>query len=160
MKYIITFSIFVFTIGLNQKLFAQDIEFQKKSLDYDFKNAIHFSIDKSIIADFNGDGVNDTAIFRKENKTSGIIINHGQPKETVRIGFGNDFAHLTDFNWVDFWGLVKDSTTYEMIFDETDILGDTIVRLENPSIVVKKEEAGGGVITFKNGTYKWIHQSD
>jgi hypothetical protein len=160
MKYILYFSIFIFIIGLNQKLFAQDIEFQKKSLEYDFENAIYFSIDQSIVADFNGDGVNDTAIFRKENKTSGIIINHGQMKETVRIGFGNDFAHLTDFNWVDFWGLVQDSTTYEMIFNETDILGDTIVRLDNPSIVVRKEEAGGGIITFDKGIYKWIHQSD
>ncbi|RIJ47710.1 hypothetical protein D1614_14115 [Maribellus luteus] len=141
-------------------MFAQDIEFQKKSLECDFENVIHFSIDESIIADFNGDGINDTAVFRKENKTSGIIIKHGQTEETVSLGFGKDFAHLTDFNWVDFWGLVKDSTTYEMVFNETDILGDTIISLKNPSIVVRKEEAGGGVITLKNGIYIWIHQSD
>ena len=160
MKYILYFSIFIVAFSLKQKLFAQDIEFQKKSLEYEFENAVHFSIDKSIIADFNGDGINDTAVYRKENKTSGIIIKHGQTEEVVRIGFGENFAHLTDFNWVDFWGLVKDSTSYEMIFDETDILGDTIVRLDNYSIVLREEEAGGGLITFKNGVYKWIHQSD
>lgn len=160
MKYILYFSIFVFTLSLKQKLFAQDIESQKKSLECDFEDVIYFSIDESIIADFNGDGINDTAVFRKENKTSGIIIKHGQTEETVSLGFGKGFAHLTDFNWVDFWGLVKDTTTYEMVFNETDIMGDTIISLKNPSIVVRKEEAGGGVITFKNGIYIWIHQSD
>lgn len=32
--------------------------------------------------------------------------------------------------------------------------------LENPSIVVRKEEVGGGLITFKDGRYVWIHQAD
>lgn len=160
MKHILYSLILVLTFCLKHELSAQDIEFQKKSLENDFYDASYFPINEPIIADFNGDGIKDTAVYKKENKTSGIVIKHGGTTTEMKIGFEKNFAHLSNFNWVDYWGLVKDSTTYEMIFDETDILGDTIVTLENPSIVVREEEAGGGIVTFKNGTYKWIHQSD
>jgi len=136
------------------------IDFQRQALSSEFKNAKLYDLTDTIEADFNGDGNIDKAIFIKENENSGILIKHGETLSQVKIGFGQPFAHLTNFNWVDFWGLVNDSTSYEILFNETDIIGDTIIRLENPSIVVRKEEAGGGLITFKNEEYKWIHQSD
>jgi len=69
---------------------------------------------------------------------------------------------LTDFDWVDYWGVLKDKTTFEIIFDSIsgDILGDSIRPLKNISLFVEQDEVGGGVITYKNGTYKWIHQAD
>lgn len=139
---------------------VNNIDFKRQTFSSEFKNAKLYNLTDTIEADFNGDGNIDKAIFNKENENSGIIIKHGVTLTEVSIGFGQPFAHLTNFNWVDFWGLVNDSTSYEIIFNETDIIGDTIIRLENPSIVVRKEEVGGGLITFRNGEYKWIHQSD
>jgi hypothetical protein len=43
--------------------------------------------------------------------------------------------------------------TYEIIIKETEIIEDRKVKLDNPSIVVRKEEVGGGLITCKDGKY-------
>jgi hypothetical protein len=113
--------------------------------------------------DFNGDGILDKAEFKKENEKSGILIIDGKSNDTVKIGLGNRFAHMDNFNWVDHWGIMRDRTTYEILFENNEISGDTIVDLENPSIILRQDgddESGGGVITYKDGTYKWIHQSD
>ncbi|MTI29921.1 hypothetical protein [Xanthovirga aplysinae] len=136
------------------------VNYQEQELKYEFKSAKLFHLTDTIIADFNGDGALDKAIFKREHETSGIIIMEGKTDDEVKIGFGEKFAHLTEFNWVDYWGLVKDSSTYEVLIEDAIIIGDTIIRLDNPSIVVRKEEVGGGIITYKEGTYKWLHQSD
>lgn len=100
-------------------------------------------------------------ILKKENETSGIIIKHGQTNQEFKIGFGKSFAHLTEFNWVDYWGLVEDKETGETTFtEEGEVLGSREVTLQNVSIFVGKKEVGGGLITFRNGNYKWIHQAD
>lgn len=138
----------------------EQTEYNNQDLSYEFKNATIFKLTDTITADFNGDGKLDQATFKKENKTSGIIITHGEIDEEVKIGFGEQLAHLTEFNWVDFWGLVNDSETYEIIIEDAEIIRDRKVKLDNPSIVVRKEEAGGGLITFKEGKYVWIHQAD
>jgi len=130
-------------------------------LNSQFKQATAFKLSDTIIADFNGDGKVDKAVFKKEKNTSGIIIKHGGTNEEVRLCFGKPFANMTDFDWVDFWGIVKDKETFEIVIDEnSEIVDDRTISLENPSIVVRKEEVGGGIITFKNGKYEWIHQSD
>ena len=126
----------------------------------DFENATSFKLSDTIVADFNGDGFIDKAIYKKENETSGISILHGATHEEVRIGFGKQFAHMTEFNWVDYWGLVEDKETSEVLFSEDDeVLESRIVILQNPSIALGKNEVGGGLITFRNGTYEWIHQT-
>jgi len=135
-------------------------DYNNQDLSYEFREATIFNLTDTIAADFNGDGKLDQAIFRKENETSGIIIIHGETNEVNKIGFGERLAHLSEFNWVDFWGLVNDSETYKVVIEDDEIIGDRKIMLENPSIVVRKEEAGGGLITFKEGKYVWIHQSD
>jgi len=135
-------------------------QYNNQDLSYEFKDATIFKLSDTITADFNGDGNVDQAIFKKENETSGIIITHGKIEEEVKIGFGEQLAHLTEFNWVDYWGLVNDSETYEIVIEDAEIIGDREVKLANPSIVVRKEEVGGGLITFKDGKYVWIHQAD
>jgi hypothetical protein len=147
------------TSGLIQNS-TEQTEHNNQDLSYEFKDATLFKLTDTIIADFNGDGNTDQAIFKKENETSGIIITHGETNQKIKIGFGESFAHLTEFNWVDYWGLVNDSETYEIVIEDAEIIGDREVKLNNPSIVVRKEEVGGGLITFKDGKYIWVHQAD
>ena len=74
---------------------------------------------------------------------------------------GNNFEEIgDDFSWVDSWGILIDTITYEIVIEDSEIKGDTIIELQNPSIVLKKQEAGGGLIAFRNGKYDWIHQAD
>ncbi|NDV45401.1 hypothetical protein [Flagellimonas sediminis] len=139
---------------------SEQTEQNNQDLNNEFKEATIFKLTDTINADFNGDGNNDQAVFKKENETSGIIITHGLTYEKVKIGFGEQFAHLTEFNWADYWGLVKDSKSYEIVIEDAEIIGEREVKLDYPSIVVRKEEVGGGLITFKDGKYIWIHQAD
>jgi hypothetical protein len=139
---------------------TEQIEQNNQDLRYEFKEATIYKLTDTINADFNGDGNADQAIFKKENETSGIIITHGGTNQKIKVGFGESFAHLTEFNWVDYWGLINDSETYEIVIKDTEIIEDREVTLDNPSIVVRKEEVGGGLITFKDKKYIWIHQAD
>ena len=67
---------------------------------------------------------------------------------------------MTEFNWVDYWGLVEDKEISETSFSEDgDLLGNKDVKLQNLSIVLGADEVGGGLITYLNGKYVWIHQS-
>jgi hypothetical protein len=134
-------------------------DYRKQSLD-GFEKATFYKLTDTITADFNGDGILDKAFYKKENEMSGVIIKHGHTNEEVRIGFGQSFAHLTDFDWVDYWGLVEDKETSETTFTEDgDVSDSQVVKLQNPSIVLGADEEGGGLITYKNGKYVWIHQT-
>jgi len=125
-----------------------------------FEKATLFELTDAITADFNGDGFLDKAIYKKGNGTSGIIIIHGNTNERVNIGFGKQFSHLTEFNWVDYWGLVEDKETIEVtLTEEGDILESITVTLKNPSIALGNNDFGGGLITYRNGKYEWIHQT-
>lgn len=97
----------------------QSIEHIEQDLNQ-FKKGKLFRLSETIRADFNGDGFLDQAFYKKEKGTSGIIINHGNTNEEVRIGFGRNFASWLDFecNWIDYWGLVEDRKTSKVIFSE------------------------------------------
>jgi len=134
-------------------------EYRKQSLS-GYEKATLYKLTDTITADFNGDGFLDKVIYKKEIETSGIIIIHGKTNERVKIGFGKQFAHMTEFNWVDYWGLVEDKETSETTFTEDgDVLDSKTVKLKNPSIALGKDEVGGGLITYRNGKYEWIHQT-
>lgn len=136
------------------------VEYSQQTLDNEFQKVTLFRLTDTLSADFNGDGILDKVIFKKENETSGIIINHGGTDEVVSIGFGNPFAHLTEFNWVDFWGIVDDPETYEIVIEDSEIIGDRTIELRHPAILLRKVDVGGGLITFKNAKYQWVHQAD
>jgi hypothetical protein len=136
-----------------------EVDIRKQSL-IGYEKATLYKLTDSIMADFNGDGFIDKAIYKKEQEKSGIIILHGKTNEQVKIGFGKQFAHFTEFNWVDYWGLVEDKETSETTFTaDCDVLGGQNIKLQNPSIVLGKDEVGGGLITFINGKYIWIQQT-
>ncbi len=137
----------------------QTEEFRKQSLS-GFEKATLYKLTDTITADFNGDGFLDKAIYKKEKETSGIVIIHYKTNEQVKIGFGKQFAHMTEFDWVDYWGLVEDKETSETTFTEDgEVLDSKTVNLKNPSIALGKDEVGGGLITYLNGKYVWIHQT-
>jgi hypothetical protein len=126
-----------------------------------FTNFTYYSLSDVISADFNGDSVPDMAVFWKENGKKGIILTDGRTKKQTRFGLGISFGAGGDnFDWVDHWGLVRDSSTFEVIVRDDEVVGDTTVRLLHPSIYVGKEEVGGGVITYRAGKYVWVHQAD
>jgi hypothetical protein len=131
----------------------------EESLQSEFTQSKLYDLTEILKADFNGDGISDMAKFIK-SESSGIIIFLGGSKDTISLGFGNKFAHMTNFNWVDYWAIVNDSITFEILFKDNEISGDTLVHLENPSIDLIEEEASSGLITFKKGEFIWIHQTD
>ena len=136
------------------------VEIRRSSLNLIYEDATLFHLTDTIKADFNGDGKTDKAIYVKENESSGIVIIHGESNEEIRIGFGKQFAHLTEFDWVDYWGLVMDKETSKTTFtEEEDVLGSQVVKLQNPSITLGNDDIGGGLITYLNGEYVWIHQT-
>ncbi|WP_027420533.1 hypothetical protein [Crocinitomix catalasitica] len=132
----------------------------QESLNMSFKMATLYDIKDTIHADFNGDGIIDEAVYLDDSETSGIIIMHGNSHEVIRIGFGVQFAHMTEFDWVDYWGLVKDKETSETTFEKGgDVSGSHDVTLQNLSIALIADEVGGGLIAYLNGKYVWIHQT-
>lgn len=134
---------------------------QEASLQHEFQQVSRFDLDAVLAADFNGDGINDEARFLRQKDKAGIVITDGKTRNQTTIGLGNSFEGAgDDLSWVDFWGIVKDSETYAIIVTDDEVAGDTVVHLENPSIVLRREEVGGGLIAFLNGKYTWIHQAD
>ncbi len=139
---------------------------RKETLNREFKEYKIYRLNETLCEDFNGDGIADKAEFVKSNGKTGIIITDGKSKELTRLGFGKKFAHLTDFDWVNYWGVLKDSSTKEVEFDNNsgDILGSKTVQLKNISIFLRQDEneegSGGGIITYEDNNYKWIHQTE
>lgn len=148
------------TVKQTSKEEKENEEYRKQSLS-EFKKITLYKLSDTIKDDFNGDGIIDKAFYKEENQNSGIIIKHGRTNELVKIGFGKQFAHMTEFDWVDYWALVKDRKTTKTTFtDNGDVLASKEVKLQNPSIALSGDETAGGIITFINGKYVWIHQAD
>lgn len=136
-------------------------DFQMISLS-EYEKVKLYNLTDTILADFNGDGFLDKAYFNNISNNSGIIIKSGKTKKTFKIGFNKNFSTWKKFDchWVEYWGLVEDKVTFETTFDKDgDVLGGKEVKLQNPSIVLGKYESGGGLITFLNGKFVWIHQT-
>lgn len=132
-----------------------------KYLHYEFDNYHLFDLKDTIREDFNGDGAADEAVFTTRKDKAGILITDGKTGKTTQIGLGEPFEEMSDdFSWVDYWGVTKDSLTYEVIVDSTEVVGDSEIRLQHPAIFLRRYEVGGGLIAFRNGKFEWIHQAD
>lgn len=130
------------------------------SLKNEFKNFQLLKLSDTIKSDLNGDKISDFAFFTNNNGKREIFILDGKSKKKIKIGQDKSFGDRNDFNWVTFWGTTDDKETFEILTENDEIIGDTITKLTNKSIFVRKEEVGGGVITYKDNRYIWIHQSD
>ena len=127
----------------------------------DFKIFKLFKLKDTINVDLNGDKVNDLAFFNINNKATELIIVDGVTNVPAKVGSDKSFNGMAEnFDWVDFWGTTNDKKTFEILIKDDEVVGEQNVYLENTSLFVRKDEVGGGVITYKQGKYIWIHQSD
>jgi hypothetical protein len=127
----------------------------------DFKTFNRYNVSDTIIEDLNGDKVKDKSYFMQAGDKRKLLVMDGRTNRIFELGADPSFEGVgNNFNWVDFWGLTKDRTTYEIIVTNGDVSGSKEVHLRYPSLVLIKEEVGGGVVTYKDSTYKWVQQAD
>lgn len=135
----------------------ETISNRKKSLIDEFKTYQIYQLSDSISSDLNGDKILDLAFFSNQK----LYIIDGQTKTQFLVGLDKSFGEMrSDFSWVDYWGLIEDRETYEIVIKDNEIIGSKTTKLENNSIFVRKDEVGGGVVTYKEGKFIWVHQSD
>jgi hypothetical protein len=144
-----------------QQTEQKNIKDWKHSEYFEFKNYEEYKITDTINIDLNGNGILEQVYF--DNKDCSKLLIKEKGRKTISIGCGKEdydgFPNAID--WVDLWCTVKDKKVWEvLITKDGDIDKDTIVSLERPSIYIGKEEAGGGIITYRNGELYWVHQSD
>ncbi|WOD43657.1 hypothetical protein [Hwangdonia lutea] len=113
-------------------------------------------------ADFNGDNKEDIAFLVEELKSKkiGLIFFHSNDSYFI-LGAGIKFNDdLDDMNWLDILKLDNNKIQYKMLFDEEtfDIIGDKEVIIPNIGISIREEEGSGGLLYFKEGSYKYLHQ--
>jgi len=148
-------------INKSQETGQKNIKDWKHSEYFEFKNYEEYKITDTINIDLNGNGILEQIYFDNKDCLKLLIKEKGQ--KTISIGCGKEEydGFPNDIGWVDLWCAVKDKKVWEvLITEEGDIDKDTIVSLERPSIYIGKEEAGGGIITYRNGNLYWVHQSD
>jgi hypothetical protein len=110
----------------------------------------------------NCDGYIDKIYFTSSLINKNIIFYNGMINQVqtfgktlpIKEGLG------ADYSWVDFWGMTKDTATWEAVIKDGEILSSKTTSLRCPSLLLRKDEAGGGIITFKDGGFHWIHQAD
>ncbi len=140
---------------------TKEIEDWKHKDYFKFKNYKEYRLKDTIVIDLNGNGILENVYFDSTECPKILINENGQ--ELISIGCDKDeyVGFPNSVGWVDLWCVVQDNEVWEVLFKEDgDIDTDTIVKLERPSIYIGKEEAGGGIITYRNGKLYWIHQSD
>ena len=135
---------------------------KKFDFDYSLKPAC-------LRSDFNGDSIQDMAVFviEKKSKKKGILLIHGKTNEHFIFGAGTEFGNGSDdFNWADKWKLYKKKTANETKFDKEsgDTIGGRKVKLKRPAILIENFEDGaltaGGLIYWNGEKYVWIHQGE
>lgn len=130
-------------------------------LKNEFKSFELNNLKDTIKADLNGDKILDFAFFVNSNTKRELFIIDGKSNKKNKIGQDKSFGKMSDdFSWVDYWGTTTDRETFEILIEDSEIIGDTITKLINKSIFVRKNEVGGGVITHKDNRFIWVHQSD
>ncbi|MFI1770208.1 hypothetical protein [Thalassobellus citreus] len=154
-------------IELTEKVKTESLKSENKKVGdwthpefFEFNNYKEYRVTDTISLDLNGNGILERIYFDKKDCPKLIIEEKGQ--DLISIGCGkeeyNGFPNA--IGWVNLWCVVSDKETFEVIVKDGELVGDKIVNLERPSIYVGKEEAGGGIITYRNGELYWVHQSD
>lgn len=127
---------------------------------FEFKDYIEFQISDTIHIDLNGNGVLESVYFDNTDCPKIIIKEKGQDPISLGCGKKEHKEFPSNLDWVDLWCVVSDKETYEMIVEDGELIGDTSIDLERPSIYIGKKEAGGGIITYRKSKLYWVHQAD
>ena len=144
---------------LNKELIKKDSTQIKDSIElsYTLKKFKIYNLKDTIKIDLNGDSSEDE-IFLDNSK---IYIIDGKLGSKELIGKNKTFQNMGDkFDWIDFWGITTDDETFEIMIEDGEIKDEKNIKLKFPSIFVRKRETGGGIISFLNNEYEWVHQSD
>nr|WP_299170869.1 hypothetical protein [uncultured Allomuricauda sp.] len=149
------------------KIEKESLNPEKKSTEnwthpefFEFKKYKEYRITDTISIDLNGNGILERVYFEKKDCPKLMIEERGRNPISIGCGKEEYKGFPNAIGWVNLWCVVYDKETFEIIVEDGELIGDKTVNLERPSIYVGKEEAGGGIITYKNGKLYWIHQSD
>ncbi|MCG8750566.1 hypothetical protein [Tenacibaculum finnmarkense] len=154
-------------VELTEKVKTDSLKSENKKITdwthpefFEFKNYKEYRVTDTISLDLNGNGILERIYFDKKDCPKLIIEEKG--KDLISIGCGKEEykGFPNAIGWVNLWCVVSDEETFEIIVEDGELVGDKIVNLERPSVYLGKEEAGGGIITYRNGELYWVHQSD
>jgi hypothetical protein len=127
----------------------------------EFKSFKIYKLTDSISADFTGDGVPDRAFVTTIDSARRIALIDGKSGTLTVVGADKSFYGIgNDFSWADFWGTTNDEETLEAYETKDGDVDIKKTRLEHTSIFVRKDDVGGGMITFKNNKFVWLHQME
>jgi|GEM_PF-6021419 len=143
----------------NPKLIEDD-SWKHKSY-FNFNNYKEYKLSDTIEIDLNQNGVKESIYFKTDSCRKLIISENGF--EDIILGCSKQHSNgiPNQIEWVDLWCVVFDKETDEVIVSKKEgIMGDRTITLEGPSIFIGEEEAGGGIITYRDGELNWVHQSD
>ena len=143
------------------QLTSTRVPIQQKELALEFKEFQLLGMTDTLYVDLNGDNSNEKVYFYEEEETRGLAIIDGAEGGKTLIKKGSAIgAGWENLNWVDYWALTKDSSTYEILIKEAEIIGERERSLPTPGIILRRNESGGGLIYFWEEEYRWIHQAD
>jgi hypothetical protein len=107
--------------------------------------------------DFDGDGVQDTAVLIKERATGkiGTAIFHGKTNRLVIVGAGRDLGNGSDdFSWLNAWHVFR----HGPVRQGAD--GKPPPSLRGDALMVIKTESASALIYWDGKRYGWYQQGD
>lgn len=133
------------------------LDYMGTQIDNEKYEVSNFISPNFIVADFNGDNVDDVAIAISaiDSDKKGILIIHKNANQHFICGAGNMIGNGgDDFKWMDIW----------KIYDKSELkpgMGETeIISLKSKALFVEKSESASAVIYWAETEYKWYQQGD
>jgi hypothetical protein len=136
----------------------EQLMFRVKDLQASFSDFVVYDMLDTISADMDGDGRFEKLYFTGRQP---LLMEIDNGKERIRIGGDESFKEIgDDFSWADHWGLIGGKSAIENVMRNGEPAYAKKVKLGPASIFIRRDESGGGLITFRDGRYIWVHQAD
>lgn len=133
--------------------------FRIRDLQSTFRKFELHDMTDTLLADMTGDGKAEK-IYLRAGKPMLMEVLEGGGK-TVSIGEDASFKDVgDDFGWADHWGIIRATSATENLVHDGEPEFSRRVTLGPASVFIRRDEAGGGIITYRDGKYIWIHQAD